>query len=127
MSVDVLPNLVYNPVNSVYRPTVNYNPYSVSTTCPLAPLEQDCFVKSVAPCEENIDNEDEVLLYKQYLGSTVPQSVSSLQTELRDKQRKLEYNKRMLRDYPDNPKYGREIDKLEREIQDLKRQISKLW
>jgi len=108
-------------------PNINYNQYSSTpTTNPLAPLQQDCFVKSEIPAEILGSSEQIGEIYQAKLAASYSSSsISQMQAKLREKERALEFNKKQLSRYPDNPKYGREIEKLEKEIKELKREISK--
>lgn len=68
-------------------------------------LQQDGFYKN-----------QEVMLYEKG-------NVSSMQAELNKKQRELKFNQKMLQDYPDDPRYGRKVDELTKEIEELEKEI----
>lgn len=52
-------------------------------------------------------------------------TVSDLQSKLNDKKQELEHCKKMLLRYPDEIKYGRRIDELNKEIAELEKEIAK--
>lgn len=123
MSVNMPVGVMPNNVSNIYKPVAcaqQYMPYAVSN--PLAPLEQDCFVKTTTPdIDSNKTPTEDVKIGTSY----AYKSVSDLQSKLRSKQRDLEFNKRQLSKYPNNPEYGMKIDKLEKEIKELERQIAR--
>ncbi len=126
MSVNALQSASTIPVNAVYKPIPVYNQYmSYPAMSPFAPLKQDVFVKSGdilnQDKEATEDKKEEVAIDTYYSYS----SVQDLQNRINQKKRELEFNKRQLAKYPNNPEYGWKIDKLEKEIKELERQLQK--
>ena len=116
--------------SSVGQPSIQFNPNvqysqfnSITQPSSLAPLQQDCFVKSKNTTNIPSENIQETETMGDIGVYYCKSSVSQIQAKIRDKKRDLEFNKRQLLSYPDNPKYGREIEKLEKEIKALEKEL----
>ena len=126
MSVNVPQSMPTIPVNVGYKPIPVYNQYmSYPAMNSFAPLEQDVFVKSgdiLNQDKEAIEDEKDEIINGTYYSYS---SVQDLQNRINQMKRELEFNKKQLAKYPNNPEYGWKIDKLEKEIKELVRQLQK--